>query len=73
MIQAGFSFTLTSKSVVYHFGARGSHRLEENEGKTSQRQIEAEQANAYKFIKKWGGLPKYNEHIMVIGINPVQI
>jgi GT2 family glycosyltransferase len=73
MIQAGFSFTLTSKSVVYHFGARGSHRLEENEGKTSQRQIEAEQANAYKFIKKWGGLPKYNEHIMIIGINPVQI
>lgn len=73
MIQAGFSFTLTSKSVVYHFGARGSHRLEENEGKTSQRQIEAEQANAYKFIKKWGGLPKYNEHIMVIGINPIQI
>jgi len=73
MIQAGFSFTLTSKSVVYHFGARGSHRLEENDGKTSQRQIEAEQVNAYKFIKKWGGLPKYNEHIMVIGINPVQI
>jgi len=73
MILDGFSFSLTSKSVVYHFGARGSHRLEENEGKTSQRQIEAENANAYKFIRKWGGLPKYNEHIMVIGINPVQI
>ncbi len=65
MIQAGFSFTLTSKSVVYHFGARGSHRLEENEGKTSQRQIEAENMNAQKFIKKWGGLPKYNEHILL--------
>ena len=71
MIQVGFSFTLTSKSVVYHFGARGSHRLEENNGKTSQRQIEAEQVNAHKFIKKWGGFPKYNEYIMIVGINKI--
>ena len=71
MIQAGFSFTLTSKSIVYHFGARGSHRLEENDGKTSQRQIEAENINAQKFVKKWGGFPKYNEYIMVIGINNI--
>ena len=69
MIQSGFSFTLTSKSIVYHFGARGSHRLEENDGKTSQRQIETEQINTHKFIKKWGGLPKYNEYIMIVGIN----
>jgi GT2 family glycosyltransferase len=71
MIQAGFSFTLTSKSIVYHFGARGSHRLEENDGKTSQRQIKSESINAQKFIKKWGGFPKYNEYIMVIGINKI--
>ena len=69
MIQSGFSFTLTSKSIVYHFGARGSHRLEENDGKTSQRQIETEQINTHKFIQKWGGIPKYNEYIMIIGIN----
>lgn len=69
MIQSGFSFTLTSKSIVYHFGARGSHRLEENDGKTSQRQIETEQINTHKFIQKWGGTPKYNEYIMIIGIN----
>lgn len=73
MIRAGFSFTLTSKSIVYHFGARGSHRLEENDGKTSQRQIESEQANVYKFIKKWGGLPIYNEHYMIMDIQPVQL
>lgn len=71
MIQAGFSFTLTSKSIAYHFGARGSHRLEENDGKTSQRQIKSENINAQKFIKKWGGFPKYNEYIMVIGINKI--
>jgi GT2 family glycosyltransferase len=73
MIRAGFSFTLTCKSVVYHFGARGSHRLEENNGKTSQRQIEAENANLYKFINKWGGVPEYNEYVMIIGIKPVNL
>lgn len=71
MIQAGFRFTLTSQSVVYHFGARGSHRLEENNGKTSERQTKTELANTYKFINKWGGLPTYNEHTMIIGIKPV--
>lgn len=68
MIQSGFSFTLTSRSIVYHFGARGSHRLEENDGNTSPRQMEAEYINTHKFINKWGGLPKYNEYIMIIGI-----
>lgn len=73
MIRAGFSFTLTSKSIVYHFGARGSHRLEENDGKTSQRQLDSERVNVHKFIKKWGGLPIYNEHYMIMDINPIQI
>lgn len=73
MIRAGFSFTLTSKSVVYHFGARGSHRLEENDGKTSQRQIESERINIHKFVKKWGGLPVYNEHYMIMDIRSVQL
>ena len=73
MIRAGFSFTLTSKSIVYHFGARGSHRLEENDGKTSQRQIDAERVNIYRFISKWGGLPVYNEHYMIMDINPVRL
>lgn len=72
MLRAGFSFTLTSKSVVYHFGARGSHRLEENNGKTSERQLAAEQQNIQKFVRKWGGLPKYNEHYMIMDIVPLQ-
>lgn len=68
MIYADFKFTLTSKSIVYHFGARGSHRLEENDGKTSKRQIDSEKLNVIKFIQKWGGLPVYNEHSMIIGL-----
>jgi len=35
MLQSGFGFVLTTKSLVYHFGARGSHRLEENDNKSS--------------------------------------
>jgi len=49
MKQEGYQFILTSKSMVWHFGARGSHRLEENQNKSSQRQVIAERDNAMKF------------------------
>ena len=32
MLQYGVKFILPSKSLVWHFGARGSHRLEEKNG-----------------------------------------
>ena len=66
--QKGGKFIMPTKSVVYHFGARGSHRLEENNGKSSERQLNAERANAQKFFKKWGGLPLKDENDMIIGI-----
>ena len=65
MLQNGFKFILTSKSLVWHFGARGSHRLEENDGKSSQRQQKAEQNNQIKWISKWGSLPQFNEYGMI--------
>lgn len=68
MIQAGYEFILTSKSLVWHFGARGSHRLEENNGQSSQRQKEAEQKNIYKWLEKWKGVPIYNEYGMINGL-----
>jgi GT2 family glycosyltransferase len=58
----GYKFVLTSKSVVWHFGARGSHRLEENDGKTSQRQQECERKNLINWIKKWGSAPKHDQN-----------
>ena len=57
-----FKFVLTSKSVVWHFGARGSHRLEENDGKTSKRQQECERKNYSNWINKWGSPPKHDEY-----------
>lgn len=65
MKQAGYSFILTGGSVVWHFGARGSHRLEENNGQTSQRQRESEQKNIQKWLQKWGKLPIFDEYGMI--------
>jgi GT2 family glycosyltransferase len=68
MLQNNFKFVLTSKSVVWHFGARGSHRLEENNGKSSQRQRECEMRNQQKWLGKWKSLPIFDEYEMIKGI-----
>jgi len=68
MNKEGFKFITTSKSLIYHFGARGSHRLEENNNKSSERQMLAEQRNAQKFYNKWGGLPLFDSYGQIIGI-----
>lgn len=68
MQYAGFKFIQPTKSVVWHFGARGSHRLEENNGKSSERQQKAERDNIRKWLGKWGSLPKFNEYGMIIGL-----
>lgn len=69
MLQHGVRFILPCSSIVWHFGARGSHRLEENNGQSSQRQREAEHRNAMKWLEKWGKMPIFNEYGMIKGIN----
>lgn len=68
MLQHGVRFILPTSSLVWHFGARGSHRLEENNGRTSERQRNAEQENAQKWIQKWGTMPVFDEYGMIKGI-----
>jgi len=68
MLQNGFKFVLTSKSVVWHFGARGSHRLEENSGQSSERQRKSEQINQQKWLDKWKSFPTFDEYGMINGI-----
>ena len=65
MIQNGWRFILPSSSVVWHFGARGSHRLEENDGKSSERQVKSEQKNIQKWLEKWGKFPIFDEYGMI--------
>ena len=68
MLQNGFRFILPTTSLIWHFGARGSHRLEENDGRSSERQIMAEQTNMRKWISKWGAPPTFDEYGMINGI-----
>jgi GT2 family glycosyltransferase len=68
MLNEGGRFIMPTKSIVWHFGARGSHRLEENNNQSSERQRKAEQVNAQKFYIKWGGLPKKDQYGMICGI-----
>lgn len=68
MLQNGFRFILPTTSLVWHFGARGSHRLEENDGRSSERQKEAESKNLQKWISKWGSPPTFDEYGMINGI-----
>jgi GT2 family glycosyltransferase len=65
MLNEGYKFILLSKSVVWHFGARGSHRLEENQGISSERQRKSEIENAQKWFNKWGRMPTFDEYGMI--------
>ena len=68
MLQSGFRFILPTTSLIWHFGARGSHRLEENNNQSSERQMRAEYANGQKWLSKWGGAPFFDEYQMIKGI-----
>jgi GT2 family glycosyltransferase len=65
MQNEGFGFVQTTKSVIWHFAGRGSHRLEENNGKSSERQRTTEHKNAVKFLNKWGQMPQFDEYSFV--------
>ena len=68
MLNENYKFVLTSKSLVWHFGARGSHRLEENNNQSSERQMKAERDNRIKWVSKWGSLPAFDEYEMIKGL-----
>ena len=57
----GIKIVLTSKSVIYHFGARGSHFSEDDFNKRSERQIKAERENSRNWLTKWNKYPENDE------------
>lgn len=65
MQNEGFGFIQTTKSVIWHFAGRGSHRLEENDGHSSERQRITEHKNAVKFLNKWGQMPVFDKYSFV--------
>tara|TARA_R110002153_G_scaffold73906_1_gene192619 strand:+ start:4879 stop:5772 length:894 start_codon:yes stop_codon:yes gene_type:complete len=58
----------TTKSIIYHFAARGSHFQGQGDdlSKSSNRQVTTESSNYHKFIRKWGRAPENNEWHMPI-------
>jgi GT2 family glycosyltransferase len=68
MLQYGVRFVLPISSIVWHFGARGSHRLEENNGQSSERQRKAEEENIKKWLEKWKKLPIFDKYGMIKNI-----
>lgn len=72
----GFTFKMTSKSVVYHFSARGSHFRDEAKdifSSKSKRQVLAEQNNAQKFFNKWGAMPTHDSETFVKPIHNTNV
>ena len=67
---------MISKSVVWHFSARGSHFRDEakdNFSMKSKRQINSEHINMQKFIKKWGRLPEDDDQTFVKPIHGTNV
>lgn len=60
----GYRFAMTSRSVVYHFGARSSHFPNDDFKHSDQRQLDAEAKNKRLWRKKWGPEPKLDEYHM---------
>ena len=58
----------TTKSIIYHFAARGSHFQGQGDdlSKSSDRQVKTESKNYHKFVEKWGRPSQSNEWHMPI-------
>ena len=64
----GYNCVHTTKSIIYHFAARGSHFQGQGDdlSKSSDRQVQTEMKNSHKFVKKWGKMYRNNEWGMPI-------
>jgi len=61
MQMENYKIVLTSKSMIYHFGARGSHFPGDDFTIKSDRQVVAETENARKWYEKWGAMPVFDD------------
>jgi GT2 family glycosyltransferase len=72
MLAEGYTFITTTKSVIYHFAARGSHWKEDDLQKRSQRQIDSEQIGAQKWFNKWKEHMQF-DHTQFIKLTPTAL
>lgn len=53
MLFEGYQFVMTSRSIVYHFGARSSHFPDDDFKHSSARQLASEEKNKKNWARKW--------------------
>jgi len=70
MINEGFKFVLTSKSIVYHFASRASRFPDDDLTTRPINLAEIEQRSTQRFIEKYGRLPDRDKNDFYI---PLQI
>lgn len=71
MLNEGYDFVLTSKSVLYHFASRTSRFPDDNFNSRPAHLAEYERKSLQKFIEKYGRLPEYDDMGCYIPILPI--
>ena len=62
MMNENYKFTITSKSLFYHFASRASRFPDDNLTTRPINLVEIEQRSTQRFIEKYGKLPDRDEH-----------
>ena len=65
MMNEGFDFSLTSKSLMWHFASRTSRFPDDNLKQRPQHLAEFERKSGEEFLKKYGKFPDNDENDMV--------
>lgn len=68
MQKIGIGYSSIGSSLIYHFGARGSHFPADDFSSSCDRQKQSENKNIRRWIDKWKRLPVYNEYGMIVGL-----
>jgi len=71
MLNEGYDFVLTSKSVLYHFASRTSRFPDDDFSSRPKHLVEYENRSAAEFFKKYGKLAKYDEVGCFIPMQPI--
>jgi GT2 family glycosyltransferase len=66
MTALGFNFVETSKSLVYHFGARGSIFRGDDFTKVHSRQVNAEKNSFAAWMEKWRERPTFDSNGFIV-------
>lgn len=71
MMNEGYDFVLTTKSVLYHFASRTSRFPDDNFNSRPKHLEEYENRSLSRFVKKYGRLPDYDEVGCYVPMQPV--